>query len=700
MPTIILLFAALGLAGAAYLLWRRSLAHASEATRLGEDMRAADAFAEPRDAPDTDDDTLLLTDVLSEPAPQNDLRYVGAIGALLAPGAVFLLQGPTASALMWLATFAALGGLFVAERFAWRPASWFAALGATAWAFAALFFMQPVPSAIWPPLFFALLALAGLVHMRRNLWAGFALMTGMAAAAATGAIIFGAATPYGAALTGIIIAAAIAGATWRTHEPALAAAWFIACGALFVLSGQDSADAWLTPACVMCAALFLGVESVTLPEHGRDAMLHAATGAIAAPFAIGVLYGGGFGPGLPLSEPGSPASAALMQGLMFFVIASVQGFIIRTAAHRQGGLRELGFALAPPALAIGVCLIAAPIVALGPLWSAAPLAAFAVGAAYVERRASNPMWNVLALGFTLAAMVQVARAGFLLLVGLGGEEALTVIFAGIAAPALLVAIAARVKGSTSSWTSAALEAAAIVLAFAAILAFVRWIASGGLPGQLFITFVEAGVLATIWLVLSIPLLLREARGAFFVRRGTAIVLVTLACAALTLGPLAMFNPWWGSRPTPALGLPILNLLAIGYGAPLAAFAGLAWIAHRRVWRRTRVFATLAASIMGAAWIALEIRRAFHGADLHASSGEVSGAEAFAFSLAALTGAIALYFYRVRRDPIEPALAFLLAGALLVKIGFIDLHIAADAWRAASFATMAFAFAALAAPRED
>lgn len=701
MPTIVLIFAALGLIAAAAILWRRSLAHANEARRLDDDMAAPEAFGEDAPAPArTDEEPLLLTEVWTPPAPPRDLNWVGAIAATLIPGAVFLLSGPSASSLMWLTAIAAIGGLVVAERFDWRPASWFAALGATAWAFAAIFGIGPQADEIWPPPFFVALALAGLIHMRRDLWAGFALTIGMAAAAGAASLVFGAATLYGAALGAIVLAAASAGAMWRTHEPALAASWFIACAALFVLSGQPSAEAWLTPACVMTAMLFLGIEAVALPGLGREGMLHAATGAIAAPFAIGVLYGGGFGPGLPFTEAGSPSSAALMQGVFFLFIAAAQGAIVYNSSRRLGGLRELGFAIVPPALAIGVSLIAAPVIALGPLWSAAPLAAFAIGAAYVEKRASNPMWNALALAFTLAAMVQAARATFLLLVGLAGPLALTFIFAGLAAPALLIAIAARVKGARSSWTSAALEAAALMLGFVAILALVRWIASGGMPAQLFISFTEAGLLAAIWLVLAVPLLLREARGAFFVRRGAVIVLVALACLVLLMGPLAELNPWWGERPTPALGIPILNLLVLGYGAPLAAFAGLAWIAHRRVWRRTRIFACLVAALIGAAWLALEIHRAFHGADLHYSSGQITGAESVALSLGAFIAAIALYFYRRTNDPSESAFALMLAGAICIKIGFIDLSLPADGWRAASFVSLALALALLAAPREE
>lgn len=691
---MLFLTAVLGLGAA--LLWRRALAHANEAQRLDDRARSYAVTAPV--AGDQDEDVLTLTEVWSPPSPVRDLRWIAAAGAMLTPGAVFLLQGPSASALLWIVGVLALGGVIVAERLGWRPAAWLAVCGAGLWSFAAFAWLPPRPEEAAPPILLALLALAGLVHARRNLWAGMALLIAMAAMLLVGAYLLGADTLYGLALCVLVIVAALCGAMWRRLERALAAAWIIACTALLILSGQSSGEIWLAPSAIFAGALFLAIEAIVLPMRGRAALLHSVAGAVAAPFAVGVLYGAGQGPSLPFLTGDSPIASALMQSVFLIITAAAQGAIIYSSARRLNGLSELGLSIVAPALSIAACLIGVAIVTLGPLWSAAPLAALAIAAAYVELRASNPMWNVLALLFAFAALTQAARAIILLLLGLNGATALTFIAFGLALPAVLIGVAARLKGARSSWTSAALEAAALVLGFAALIAIVRWIASAGAPGDFFVTFAEAGVLAGLLTTGAIALMLREARGAFFIRRGAAVFAILGALALVFAGMFGRLNPWWGATPAPMFGLPLVNLTTLGVAAPLAAFVGLAWLAHRRVWDRTNLLAQATIGGLSLLWLALEVHRAFHGADL--SAGAIGGAESLALSLAALAVAISLFSVRELFTASERAVAILLSAAIFAKIAFIDLHLPADGWRAASFTSLSLALALILAPRGD
>jgi hypothetical protein len=242
-----------------------------------------------------------------------------------------------------------------------------------------------------------------------------------------------------------------------------------------------------------------------------------------------------------------------------------------------------------------------------------------------------------------------------------------------------------------------LEAAAFVAASAALIASVRFIAGRGAPGDLFIGAAETGVHIALWLGCAALLLMYERAGAFFVRRGAAAVLIGLAAAALAFAAGGALNPWWGRLPTPAMGLPILNLLALGYALPAVAFGALSWLAFKRGWRIMRAGVVALAAFAAGLWLALEIRRGFHGADL--SAGGAFPAETLLFSLLLLAASATLHVLRPYARDLEPGLATLLAGAIFAKAVFLDLNLPTDGWRIASIVMMALACAALAAPRE-
>jgi hypothetical protein len=677
---IILIAILVGLVVAIAYLFRRSLAHMHAA-------RQFEAFAPSTAAPSafdpSTDEPLLLTEEWRE-KPET-LPWALAAVAAIAPASAFLLRGGIAEGVMWIALIMALTGIFLAsEHWRWAPGSWLAAGGATLWSLLTLRFAPPAPTNEWVPVFLAVLACAGLAHMRKARAGGLALAAGMGVATAVYSATLGADTPSGLALVFIVAASAVAGAMWRKHEGALIAAWLLGCGGLYVLSGQEGAEAWLTPASVLMAALFLAIQVIALPMRGREGLIPAATGAIAAPFAIGVLSQSQVGP-----------SGAVFDAGAWLLIAAFQVGVIVYAGRRAGGLAQLGLAIVPPGLALIACLIAAMSV-FGPVWAAALLSASTIAFALAAAREPHPLWNISACTCALAGLVH-AASGTNLLLGARDAEALGLIFGAFVAPAAFLGFAGRLFAPRAPWTHATLEAGALIAGFAALIACVRFIGGHGAPGDLFIGAAETGVHLALWIGCAALLFLYERGGAFFVRRGAAAALIGLAAAALAFGAGGALNPWWGRLPTPAIGLPILNLLALGYALPAIAFGALSWLAFMRKWRIVRAGAVALAVFAAGLWLALEIRRGFHGADL--SAGGAFPAETLVFSLLLLTASGALYVLRPQARDFEPGLATLLAGAIVAKAIFVDLNLPADGWRIASIVIMALACAALAAPRE-
>lgn len=678
---------ALGLAAASAALLARARVHAGAARAIAAEPH--DPL--PADQSDADETPLLLTQVVEPQRPSAILDavrrpkplHLAAAAAFLAPASAYALSGATPAAMMWLATAACVCLLIIAERLAWRPASWAALATATTWAAAALFTQRPEPDNTWFAALLLACGAAGLVHMRTRPAPGLALCAAMMAALGIACVMLGAASPYGAALAALVGAAALTGAVYRTLEPALALSWLAACLGLYALSGQESAPVWLTPAAVLAAALYLAIEAFTLPTRGRDAIIPATTGAVAAPFAVGVLLG---------QSVGMESFAALA----FLLTAAVQAGVLAYGARRLGGVAAFGLAIAPPALSIALCILLALTTWLSVLWSAAPLAASAVAFAAINARTPSPAWSVSALIIAAAVCVCAVGVAMLLIIGARETDAAILIGAGLAAPAALLGLAALLFQPRASWTAACLEAAALTIGAASVFMALRWIAAEQTPGMAFMGFAEAGAHIVAWCSAALVLFHREARGAFFVRRGFAAAFAGAAGAASIVALAAVMSPWWGPWPTAAQGAPVFNTLLIGYAAPAALFGALAWGADKRGWRRMSLAALAFAALCGGLWAVLEARRAFRGPDL--SPRDVLDSVSLTLSILALGAAVVLRIARRRIDLSERTLAGALAAAILAKIVLIDLTMDAGAWRSASLAALALAGFALALPR--
>ncbi|MBL8552305.1 MAG: DUF2339 domain-containing protein [Hyphomonadaceae bacterium] len=642
---------------------------------------------------------LLLVDVVTPgdlSAEKHGLRRLAWVGAFVAVAAPSLeiFTGGTASGLMWISMVLAIGAVFAASHFAWKPAGWFGALGAIGWAALASERWLVEPEGAWPAVFLFVIAMAGIWLIRRQPAAGSIMFTGAGLIAAYAAFGDQAAGPFGAALALAAVIAAVAGGALRKLEPATGVGWLIACVGLYVLSGQGAAQPWLMPAFVLFAAVFFAIEAIALPMLGRAGMMVAALGAISPLLAVGVLYNAGIGPTI-----GSGGRAG--EALAFLGAGALQAGVLLLCARRLKDLKALSFAIAPVGAGLVFGLIAAAVVGLGVVWSAAALSAGAMAFARLHQYTPHRLWPMAAAALMVAAVVQACRSTWMLLHGVEGAPALAFVALALGVPALMAAFAAREGRTPAPVLHAIFEALALVFGAAALAGIVRWIGTGGVPASTFLGFAEAGAHAAIWLGGAFLLMLCPDVGARGVRRVAARTLLALGLAAATFGVYGWVNPWWGLYPAAVLGPATFNTLAIGFLAPAIAVAALAWLAQKRGAEWLSVLALCAAGALVLTWAGLEIRRDFHGAQ---NLGEiwgwgVFGAENVALSALLLIAALGLLRARGLLDRTERLATWGVVATIIAKVAIVDIHQPADGWRAASLVILALAVAALSVPRK-
>jgi uncharacterized membrane protein len=166
----------------------------------------------------------------------------------------------------------------------------------------------------------------------------------------------------------------------------------------------------------------------------------------------------------------------------------------------------------------------------------------------------------------------------------------------------------------SPWSEALTSAAVIALVVAAFL-LLRWIAAGG-AGAGRDDLSEAALRAIALMAAGHVLLPRAGQTLGVISRWRGHVFMSAGYLfAILAGGLAL-NPWWGGA-HPVVGPPLLDTLTLALAAP----AALAFAASRRLYGRDRIMARLyagAGTLMAFLWAAMQIRRAFHGADMHAA----------------------------------------------------------------------------------
>ena len=552
---------------------------------------------------------------------------VGFALALIAPFAPFVFPAP-AWAPIGLAMAIYPAALWLSRRPLWSFAAWTGALAAALWA---LFALGAGAAGQAPASFCGALLLlggAGAAHARWSpSWRpgavlAFCMISVLTSVGAHDGVI----GPPGIALAGLSVLAAAIGAS-QIRLDVLHLLGFLGAGAaLFILSDQDPAGVWFTPAMAWSGAAFLGLAAARVPAMGREGALIAATGALAPISAIGALYAAGHG----LEQSWSAAIAWALSAVL-------QGGLLAFAARQTGSVKALGLTgwvlgAGVSAAFLSALAVSAPLALAGPILAGAALALVALDRRYPER-----LWLFGAACFAALAFASAVTA----LIGFNatGEAWMLAALAGLgmAAPTLLLALAAKFAAPRARITEAVLEIFAGLAGLLALSALVRVIFTGGAPAVNPIGLAELGAHAGLWLALCLGLYARAHLGATDVRQiGAAALPCAAAAAAIVAIAIELAGGWAPSGETrnwadhAPLGFALMALAAWG---------------HVFYWRRQREqtyerAAFAAACVLSAAYVNAEFawsRQAV--ADDGADWASISvGAAAFIIAFAAIFAA--------------------------------------------------------------
>lgn len=611
--------AATGL-GFAY-LWRRQQMLTGEVERLRAELHTAETRAAPRRrargaVTPVDADIVTIAPAATPAAraaqawrlPTNSLhlnatqalpdKLRGIIlgGVAAAPGLAFLF-GVDVSVIVASGLAVALAMTLLSLRAEWSASAWAGVLTGAGWALTGYVLGAAHASPILYSVFVAFCGVAGLVHAQsRRATPGSALalvMASMSLALASQIGIIGAA---GAAFGLIVTAAAITGALSLRLEALHLAAFGAALIGLFVLSGQDAAAIWFTPAAAWAGAIFLAIAFVRVPQLGPRGVALAGTGALAPLLAIGALHFAGHG----LADRFAASGALILHAM------ALSGLIAVAALRRRGGLAALRLTLWVLTIGAFLALGSAILIALPTPFAASAFAATAFGLAVLNVRAPDAVWRGFACIAALGAAALSIQSAQMLLAETPLLPAWLLLLAGVAAPAVQLAVGAAFAHRMQAPVTAGLfEAIAFATGIGAANLLVRLYFSAGATLLSPVGFVEAGVHVGVWLAASLLLAARSRRGSTRTRMGAAIVLGLMAIVASSFAGALWLTPYWSARE--AAEAPVHHA-PFGFLIPAVFF----W-AHWVFWRargsevRTRiVFGSGAAGL--AAFIALEVLR--------------------------------------------------------------------------------------------
>ena len=568
--------------------------------------RAARVWRQREPAPSSQ--TLQSRGASLAPASQRAL----ALAALaLAPAFGLFLQ-IDAAAIVTTGLLLGAAMMLVSLRPDWRVAAWAGVLTAGAWALIgfALADAQANPGA-----FSASLVLASAVGLAQAHWRGAAPGACMALAMSAAAIALGSqigmVSPAGAGFGAIVALTAIVGAMSLRLEAMHLAAFGASLLGLFVLSGQDAAAIWFTPAAAWAGALFLGIAIVRTPVLGARGAALAGAGVVAPLVAITALHASHHG----LADPRAAAGAFAALGLI------LSGLIGLAASQRAGAANSLKLTLWV-LVAGAFAAFTGAIVLVAPAPIAAPIfAALSLGLIALNARLPDAAWRALACVSGALCSTTASVDAQMLLDESDAWPPQALLAIGLALPALLMAAAAlTAKRASAALTAGWLYCVAIGIGVACANLVVRTIFSGGAPLSHGLTFVEAGAHIAVWLAAALVV---GARGGGAREFAASVLGLTALTSSIIMGVLWL-TPYWTARAD-------MNswLAGLGFLAP-----GLMFWANWVMWRarganlRTRL-AWASGALMGACFVTLEATRAD---DMPDWASAIIGAFIFAFAI--------------------------------------------------------------------
>lgn len=199
----------------------------------------------------------------------------------------------------------------------------------------------------------------------------------------------------------------------------------------------------------------------------------------------------------------------------------------------------------------------------------------------------------------------------------------------------------------------ALSSAGIILVITAVAHGLHWLVTGG-AGSAVSGFTENALRALTLMVAGFIVMPRQKQEVGPIAAWRGHVLIGLGLLYVLLGPGVATNPWWGDASESVIsGPPIFNALALAFLAP----AAIAFASANRLYTRQRLPARLLAASGGVLmllWAVLEVRHAFHGADMATPRVGLFEAACYALMLLAYAFIIAVVARaRAARGPDRP-----------------------------------------------
>lgn len=199
----------------------------------------------------------------------------------------------------------------------------------------------------------------------------------------------------------------------------------------------------------------------------------------------------------------------------------------------------------------------------------------------------------------------------------------------------------------SPW-SEALTTTGAVAVLVGVMLLLRWSAAGGW-GFTLDQMSETTLSALALMGAGHWLMPRNGHELGIIGRWRGHVAMGLGLAYLLYMPGLALNPWWGGPArTAVIGPPLLDTLTLAFIAP----AAVSFAAAYRLYGRDRVFARLYAAtgaVLVLLWAALQVRQAFHGADM--ADTPIGWAEGGCYALIFIAAAVAITVTARVRAPV-------------------------------------------------
>lgn len=371
-------------------------------------------------------------------------------------------------------------------------------------------------------------------------------------------------------------------------------------------------------------------------------------------------------------------------GAAAFVLALPQVLIVDWLARRAGGVAARPGPAAAYALGCNGAIALGIAMSVGQVWLSVGLAAQIPLIAFLWARLQVPVLKPAALVLALLVVARLTVFGEAFDQAIGPVPLFNWLLWGYGLPVMAMMMGAylflRGGALRGSVIVQGLEGAALASGVMLLVLETHHFLSDGdmraLPG-----FSEMGAHVISALAISAFVYWRFGPDHGFTLRWGRRIAFALGCAILA--SLVLLNPWTALSETKIGHMPILNALALAYFLP-----GALLVLHAVLFRKMGYGRTAMASMLGGAsvfllWLIMEVRRAFHGPNLH--TGAVSNVENYLYSAVLLGFALILLgvgFWR--RLPYLRYAALALVVAVTIKVFVFDLAALKGLLRGLSF----------------